>query len=124
MQKRRSILPVLLVLALAGCAKAPPTLSPAGVAAFNATRVVKALDLVRDTAIAANAQTPPLVSTANTRIVVNVYESAVRTIAAAPNGWKAIVSKALDELPNQLGAEYSQIEPYVNLVKTLIAEVG
>lgn len=123
MQRRRSIVPILLVLALASCAKAPPTLSPTGVAAYNATRVVKALDVLRDAAIAANAQAQPLLSTANTRLVVNYHESAVKTIGAIPNGWKAIVEQGLTELQVQLGAEYAQIAPYVNLVKTLIAEV-
>lgn len=116
---------LVLVLAFAAsdCAKPPPNLTPEATAAFHATRVVKALDLVMDTAIAAEAQTPKVLSTANTRKVVEFHQTAVRTIHAVPNGWKPTVTAALNELQAQLGSEYAQIAPYVNLVQTLIASL-
>jgi hypothetical protein len=112
-----------LVCGLSGCANAPPNLTPEATAAFHATRVVKALDLVRDFAVDGEAQTPKVLSTAHARIVVDFHEAAVRTIHAVPTGWKPTVTAALDELRGKLGAEYPQLEPYVNLVKTLIASL-
>jgi hypothetical protein len=119
--KRITILLALLVMV--GCAKAPPDLTPQATLAFQATRVVKALDLVMDTAIAAEAQTPKVISTANTRTVVEFHQAAVRTIHAVPGGWKPTVTAALNELPAKLGADYAKIAPYVNLVKALLVEI-
>ena len=119
----RRLIPLLALVLMLGCAKAPPNLTPQATAAFHATRVVKALDLVRDFAIDGEAQTPKVFSTAHTRIVVDFHESAVRIIHAAPDGWKPAVTAALNELPGKLGADYGKIAPYVNLVKTLIASL-
>ena len=58
-------------VAVQSCASitpAPAGLSAAGVVAFNQTRLVKALDVIRDTAISANAQPKPLISTDETRM--------------------------------------------------------
>jgi hypothetical protein len=115
---------LLAAIALFGCAKAPPTLSPAGAAAFQATRVVKALDVLRDFAIEAEAQNPKVLSTANTRKVVTFHESAVKTIGAVPGGWKPTVTAGLDQLQHDLSAaDWQRVAPYVNLIKTLIAGV-
>jgi hypothetical protein len=117
------LIPLLALVLMLGCAKPPPNLTPEATAAFHATRVVKALDLVMDTAIAAEAQTPKVLSTAHTRTVVEFHQMAVRAIHAVPGGWKPTVSAALNELQAKLGPEYAQIAPYVNLVKTLIASL-
>ena len=122
-------LPFLLLPFLLGvegsCAKAPPSLSPEGVAAFNALRVVRALDVVRDTAIDAEAQVPPLISTANTRTIINFHEAALKTIAAAPGGWKATVLAGLDQLKADiLPAAWARIRIYIDLLKVVIAEVA
>lgn len=115
---------VATALALFGCAKAPPTLSPAGAAAFQATRVVKALDVLQDFAIGAEAQTPKLLSTDNTRKVVTYVGASVKTIDAVPGGWKPTVLAGLTALEHEVpAAEWSRIVPYVNLVKALIAGV-
>lgn len=112
---------ILAPYSLGGCAKKAPSVSPQS---FNAQRVVGALDVLRDTAVSANAQTPKLLSDANTRLVVNFHESAVKTIAAVPGGWKAAVSTALGQLQTNIpAAEYQRIAPYVSLVQTLIATV-
>lgn len=116
---------MLTAVALFGCSHAPPTLSPAGVAAFQATRVVKALDVLRDFAIDAEAQNPKVLSTANTRLVVTFHESAIKTIAAVPGGWKPTVTAGLDQLQHDLsGADWKRVAPYVNLVKALIAGIA
>lgn len=117
---------LLLVLALTftACASAPPTLGPAAAQAFQNTRVVKGLDLLRDAAIDANAQTPPLLNTATTRKVVLYHESSVKIIHASGSGWKAAVVTGLDELPKDLpAAEASVLAPYLALVKTLLESV-
>lgn len=115
---------ILILVLLAACAKAPPTLSPAGTAAFQATRVVKALDVLRDVAISANEQSPPLLSTATTRKVVLYHRSAVTVLGTAPEGWREVVGTGLSELHQSLSpAEQRQLDPYIRLVQTLIEEV-
>ena len=119
------IIAALFVLHLgtifAVCAKAPPTLSPAGAAAFHATQVVKALDVLRDFAISANAQAPPLISTADTRKIVDFHESAVKTIGAVPAGWRNIVAVGLAQLQHDLpAAVWTRLAPYAALVTALI----
>ena len=122
-QLNRALL-IGVVVWLSACASAPPNLSPAGVTAFNNTRVVKGLDLVRDTAITANAQTPPLVSTDTTRKIVTYHRSALLVIRDVPTGWKASVLTGLDETVKNLpGNEAQLFAPYVALVKTLIQEI-
>lgn len=120
---RMRILVVCLVL-VSACASAPAGLSPVGIAAFTNTRVIHGLDLLRDTAITANSQTPPLLSTATTRKVVTYHESALKTIHALSTGWQTTVRTGLDEVVKDLPAsERAQLAPYVALVSTLIAEV-
>lgn len=115
---------VTLFLLSACAANVPPNLSPAGVAAFQGTRVVKALDVLRDAAVDANAQIPPLLSTATTRKVVTYHESAIKTIQAAPSGWAPTVQAGLTEVLKDLPAtERQQLAPYVTLAQTLIKEV-
>jgi len=115
---------LLIPILSSACAKAPPNLSPSGAAAFQATRVVKAIDLVRDTAIAADAQTPPLVSPATTRAIVTWHRAAVTTIGAAPSGWKPTVTTGLDQVDRALAeGERAVLAPYLALARALIAEV-
>lgn len=125
LRRARALSLIVIVLALAvACAKAPPNLSPAGTAAFHATRVVKALDVFRDAAISANDQSPPLISTATTRQIVLYHKSAVTMIGAAPSGWVLVVQTGLTELDKNLPThERQQLAPYVALVRTLIVEV-
>jgi hypothetical protein len=117
------IVTVVSTTSQVACTHAPPTLSPVAQQQFNNTRVVKALDLIRDTAIDANAQVPPLMSTNATRIVVTFHRSALVTINASTSGWKATVLQSLDELVKDkalLPTEVQRITPYVALAKTLI----
>ena len=116
---------LLLMLALTlapGCSKAPPSLSPAGVADFNATRVIKGLDGLMDVAIAAEAQ--KLLTVATTRRVVEYHQVAVKVIAARPAGWSAQVLTGLDGTVATFSPGEQQIlSAYVALVKTLLQEV-
>lgn len=123
---------------LAGCAPAPKPLSPQATAAFHATRVVQVLDVLRDAAIAANEQVPPVLTTASTRTVVLWHRTAVQTIHAVPSGWQATVKAGLWGLtchplaaptppvpcePQLAPAEVARLQPYVGLALVVIAEV-
>jgi len=125
----RSLIPILLCLTLAtgctsSCAKSPPTLSAAGSAAFQAKRVVDALDVVRNFAIDAEAQDPKVLSTDTTRKVVLWHKAAVSTIGAVPGGWAATVTEGLKQLEQDvLPADWARLQPYIALIRTLIAEV-
>ena len=126
---KRLLLPFAFLLAFTfapgACVKAPPTLSPAGTAAFNALRVGHALDIVRDTANDANRQTPPLVSNAALLKIVNWHEAAVKTIVAVPGGWKPTVLTGLDQLKDEIPPdEWQRVAIYVALLKTVISEVN
>lgn len=118
----RFLLPVVLALAI-GCAPAPPNLTPAGVAAFKGTQAIKALDLLRDAAIDANALTPPLISTDSTRRVVLYHKSAITIIHKTPAGWRPTVGAGLAELRASLkGTEGEQLAPYIRFAQALIEE--
>lgn len=120
----RRLLPLLLVLSLVGCASAPPNLTPQASADFQKTRVLKALDLVRDFAIAAEAQTPKVLPTATTRTIVQYHKSTVTIMLATDSGWASGVSTSLNELVRNLSADDQQkFSPYVALVRTLLSEV-
>lgn len=115
---------VALSLILAtGCAPAPPNLTPAGVAAFKGTQAIKALDMLRDAAVDANALTPPLISTDSTRRVVLYHKSAITIIHKTPGGWRPTVGAGLGELRASLkGTDGEQLAPYIHLAQTLIEE--
>ena len=114
---------LILILALAGsaCASAPPLASPVATADFRNTQVIQGLDQLRDIAINANAQNPPLLSTATTRKVVQAHEAALKTIHAMANGWQATVLAGLDGVVVTLTpSEQAILAPYIALVKTII----
>lgn len=120
---KRLLLLAAVSLTLA-CATVPPNLSPQATAAFKGTQVVKALDILRDTAIDANAQTPPLLSTEVTRQVVSYHQSTVKIIQAAPSGWAPVAQTGLDELVKNLAPpDKALLAPYIALIKSVIAEV-
>jgi hypothetical protein len=129
LRRTRSLVLALALLSASlsapSCAKAPPTLSPAGAAAFQGTRVVKALDVLQDFAISAEAQNPKLLSTDNTRKVINFVGASVKLIDAVPGGWKPTVTAGLVQLEHDLPpAAWQRIAPYVQLLRVLIAEVA
>ncbi len=108
-----------------GCASAPPNLSPVAKEAWYATRVVKGLDVLRDTAIDANNQQPPLLTTAETRCVVTTHQTILQTMQAKPSGWPTTVSTALDGLtkPGCLTQRsVTVLQPYV--AEVALQEIG
>lgn len=108
-------------VALHSCAAAPPNLTPASVDDFHKTQAIKALDQIRDIAIAANATTPPQMATASTRLVVSFHEATVKTIQAAGSGWPATIQVAVDNFAKGLPpADATVIAPYVALIDALL----
>lgn len=122
--RQRGLAAAILLVLAAGCTPAPPNLSPQAVSAFNNTRVIKALDLLRDTAVEAEKQQPQVLSTAATRQVVEAHKSALLVIRAADSGWGPTVIVLLDRLLATLpAADRPTVEPYVTLAKTVVTEV-
>ena len=123
MPHKRFVILVILSLTLA-CAKTPPNLTPEANLAFKATQAVKALDALRDVAIAANDQHPPLLSTDVTRKVVTYHQSMVKIIQASTVGWAPLVQTGLDETLKDLSPHDRQLlAPYAALIKTVISQV-
>ena len=126
-----------LGLYVVGCAKTPPALTPDAQIAFQATRVVKALDVVRDAAIAANDMAPPKLTTNDTREVVQWHKTVVQVIQVTPNGWKPVVKMSLyvatcdprlapkpeSCVPQLPKAALAQLQPYMGLVVLVLMEV-
>lgn len=120
----KALVIAVLLVGLVGCAKVPPDLTPEATTAFKATQVVKALDLLRDTAITANAQQPPVLDEDTTRKVVTYHQSAVKIIQASPSGWVPAVNQGLDEVVNNLKpGDRALLQPYATLIKTVIQEI-
>ena len=116
---------IVLALAAPACAPPPPTLSPKGVIAFQETRVVKALDIFRDFAVDANAQTPPILDTTTTRKIVTWHESALKIVQASSAGWQTTVGVSLDEAVKDVPpAMAAKIAPYISLVKSALKEIS
>ena len=117
-------LALILALSFSACVPPPPNLTPQAVSAFNKTRVIKALDLVRDTAIAANAEVPSVISTDDTRKIVTAHESLLKIMDATDSGWQPTVKTTLDELVKNLSAkEQPIVQPYVLLVENILVEI-
>lgn len=114
------LIPVLFV----SCAKAPPNLTPQSQIEFNKTRVIKGLDVLRDIAIASNNLTPPQLSTASTRLIVNYHTSAIYLISNNSIGWESKVEALLTEVNKNLNeSERTLLSPYIMLLSTVLAEV-
>lgn len=125
LKTRRLALAVLVAVTLAGCGSNPnpqtdPTrnLSAAGRAAYQTTKIVKALDVVRD--VAAEGEKQHIISPQSALKVIAYHKQTVKTMAAVPEGWKAEALAGLDQLKENLTAdEWKQIEPFVTLLQTL-----
>ncbi len=112
------------MLSSAGCAKAPPNLTPAAQHAFYGTQVFKDLDRLREVAVAAHATVPPLLSAPETLAVVEWHKAALITIHNAPAGWKSTVLTGLDEtLKNFSPKARETLSPYVGLVRVILQEI-
>lgn len=103
---------------------APPNLSPAGVTAWQATKVIKALDVVRDIAVDASHTTPPLVAHATMLKVVAWHKTAITIAHDSPSGWVGTVKSSLTATQQLLTpAEHKQLDPYFALAVVLLNEV-
>ena len=112
----------LALVVSSACASAPAR-SAAGTAAVAATQTVQALDLIRDFAIAANAQTPALISTASAYNVVFFHESAIKAISAVAGvtSWKVPVLEGLNTLVASLSvAEKTLLQPYIDILTAVL----
>lgn len=117
------VLAALFALPTAACVHAPANLTPQAAAAFTNTRVIRGLDLLRNTAVDANTQIPPLVSTATMLRVVRYHQGAVKTIDALTTDWQTSVRVGLDELLKNLPArDQVLLGPYIALANTLLTE--
>lgn len=124
MQKMLLAMLLAVFTVACGASRMPPNLSPPAAAAWNATQVVRALDVVRDIAIAAGQTNPPLIAEGDTRVVVQYHQSALQVIRETPNGWKPVVEQGLDQTLNRVSSTTrSLISPYVDLVKAILREV-
>lgn len=110
--QHRALLMTVLMLTVSCAAHAPATLSPAGVANWQANEAVVAIGTLQRAAIALNAvqkceasgPCAPLLSDQNTRHVVDAVEVALKTIERVPDGWKAAANAAIDAINATLDA--------------------
>jgi hypothetical protein len=115
---------VLGLVTLPSCTPPPPTLTPEAHWAFNETRTIKGLDVLRDTLVAANKETPPLVSQTFMLATVKYHRSALVLVHAHALGWQGEVAAGADELIKDLPPNEAQLaRPYIALLKTILAEV-
>jgi hypothetical protein len=112
--------------AVESCASAPTSVvTPQGKAAFKADQFVNAVGVFQDSAIAANATTPPLISTADTRLIVQFCVGSARTAQAAVTGWQAGVIQGITSLQSSLSAAaQTKYAPYLNLLKTILQGIS
>lgn len=124
-----ALLLVTLLLSLcAACGpKSPPqtdptrNLSAQGKAAFQANKILKALDVLRDVAVEAEKQTPKLLSPSSALKVIAYHKQVASLMGAIPDGWKGIALAGLDTLKQNLSpAEWNQVQPFIELVRGLI----
>lgn len=120
-----------LVASTEACKPKPPNLDPVTTKMWQADQVLIALGEISDVAQGLNAvqkcdppgtaTCQPLLSTHNTRITLNIIESAVNTIHAVPSGWKATATAALGELDKQLDeAGKTSLKAYVEAARQVI----
>jgi hypothetical protein len=115
---------VVGLAAVPNCAKAPPTLSPVSSVKFEQTRIIKGLDVLRDIAVSANQQIPPVLPETTTRAVVTWHRSALVLIDGYGAGWATTVGASLDEVIKNLPPpQQATLAPYVALVHTILNEV-
>ena len=112
---------LVLVFVLSACQNnPPPTLSPIATLAWQKTRVIKALDVLRDTTIDAEAQVPPLVSTDDARKVIQAHESILKVMDSSD--WATFAQGTLAELMKNLPTQTQVLlSPYLALTNTLIS---
>ena len=115
---------VLIALLASYCAHTPPSLSPPAQTAWQQHEIQKNLDMIRDIAQDANAQHPPVLSTAATRQITLWHTTAISLVHDAPAGWRLTVLEGLDAFRTNLAPnEYRIIAPYVGLAQLVLKNI-
>jgi hypothetical protein len=118
-----------VIMFMAACAgNAPSSLTPAGVKDWQANEVVVAIGTLQRTAIALNgvqvcdpAPCHALFSDANTRTVIDAVEVALKTIQAAPAGWRVAADTALTQITTKVDAAgLAKLQPYLAAARSVI----
>jgi hypothetical protein len=127
---------VLSLVLFSGCAahKPPPSLSGAGVAAWQANEALVALDTVMRSAIALNevqvcGGTPitchPALSEQNTRVVVQAVRSGAIILGSAPGGWPTVAVTVLDQVNYYMDENGRKtLKPYIDAARIVVQALG
>jgi hypothetical protein len=110
----------------------PASLSGPGVVAYRANQVGVSLGTVQHAAIELNkiqqctpAPCHPLLSDANTKVVIDAVTDAVTTLKATPDGWQSTANTALTRIETRLDADgKQQIAAYLETVRTVMTTVA
>lgn len=124
---------VLVALVLfSGCAahKPPPSLSGAGVYAWQANEALVALDTVMRSAIALNEvqvcggvpiTCHPALSEQNTRVVVQAVRSGAIILGSAPAGWQTVSVTVIDQVSYYMDESGKKtLKPYLDAARIVI----
>lgn len=124
--KRFALIGLLLTI---GCTThTPPSLSPAGARLYQANEVVVAIGTLQHAAIELNkvqvcpqpTSCHPLLVDADTRVVVDASTTALTTLKATPDGWKAAATALLTQIESRLDAAgKTQLAAYLQVVRTM-----
>lgn len=112
---------VVALLAFPACRHAPPSLSPPGAVTWQVNEVVVALGIVQQSAIGLNAvqicdplPCHPVLSDANTEIVIDAVGDGVSTLKRVPSGWRGTALGILDVIERRLDeAGVTKLQPYL-----------
>jgi hypothetical protein len=118
----------LVAMPACGQTTSPPPnlsmLSTEGRIAYEATRVIVALDVIRDIAVDASNTAPPLLPHATMLRIVAWHKAAITTAHESATGWRAAIRSTMQAAQAALTpAEHAQLDPYFTLAQTLLTEV-
>ena len=120
---------LIVCLSLSACAsKAPPTLEPGALPIWQANEVQLAFGTLQRTAIGLNGiqrcdpgPCHPLLSDANTRLVIDGTADVVLTLRSVPSGWKATAMAAVDRITQRLDAAgQAKLSTYLRAITALV----
>lgn len=138
MRTRRTIAPLLIVLALAGCAKQPPNLTPQMKKVWQATEAATDLGVAVDAALALHKTTickpvaegappvcDPILSRADRDLVLDAIDTALALLDKTPENWKVIADEALTQADQKLSAHgKTKFAPYLQAARSALALIG